>query len=161
VAYAVNGLFVGWGALFKVPSITPLRSPLDYGLFALLGLVAGLFATAIPVVFYRIRDAFRALPVPSAVKPAIGGLLMGLIILVFPQVIAGGYGWIQQAIDGRMALALLAGLAVAKIVAMSLTVASGGSGGVFAPSLFVGAMLGGAVAAASHQPAAAFVIVGM
>lgn len=161
VAYAFNGLFVGWGALFSVPSVAALRSPLDYGWYALLGIIAGFFATALPVVFYRVRDAFRGLPVRPFLKPALGGLLTGLVILLFPQVVGGGYGWIQQAIDGRMAFGLLGALAIAKIVAMSLTVSSGGSGGVFAPSLFIGAMLGGALAALGHQPAAPFVVVGM
>src|SRR6185503_2931205 len=81
--------------------------------------------------------------------------------LAWPQVIGGGYGWIQRAIDGHVALSVLLALAVVKIVAMSLTVASGGSGGVFAPSLFAGAMLGGACAAAAHLPPAPFVVVGM
>jgi CIC family chloride channel protein len=161
IAYAINGLFVGWGALFRVPPITTFSSPLSYGWYALLGVAAGLFATALPVVFYRTRDAFRRLPVPPFLKPAIGALLTGLLILAFPQVIAGGYGWIQQAIDGHMALGTMAALAVAEIVALSLTVSSGGSGGVFAPSLFIGAMLGGACAALGHQPVAPFVVVGM
>ena len=107
------------------------------------------------------RDLFRAMPVRPFLKPAIGGLVMGAIALVFPQVIGGGYGWMQRAIDGQLALELLAALAVVKIVALSFTVASGGSGGVFAPSLFSGAMLGGALAAMTHLPAAPFVIVGM
>lgn len=161
IAYAINGLFVGWGALFRVPPIAGFRSPLSYGWYALLGLAAGLFATALPVVFYRTRDAFRRLPVPLYLKPAIGAFLTGLLILAFPQVIAGGYGWIQQAIDGHMALGTMAALAVAEIAALSFTVSSGGSGGVFAPSLFIGAMLGGACAALGHQPIAPFVVVGM
>ena len=75
--------------------------------------------------------------------------------------IGGGYGWIQNAIDGHLALGLLLVLVVAKILAFSLTVSSGGSGGVFAPSLFVGAMLGGAFAGIFHHAPAGLVIVGM
>jgi CIC family chloride channel protein len=161
VAYALNGLFVGWGALFQVPPIASFRSPLSYGWYALLGIVAGLFATALPVVFYRTRDAFQRLPVPMFLKPAIGAALTGLLILAFPQVISGGYGWIQRAIDGQMALGTMAVLAVAEIIALSFTVGSGGSGGVFAPSLFIGAMLGGSCAALGNQPVAPFVVVGM
>jgi CIC family chloride channel protein len=161
IAYAINGLFVGWGALFQVPPIAGFRSPLSYGWYALLGIAAGLFATALPVVFYRTRDLFQRLPVPVFLKPAIGALLTGLLILAFPQVIAGGYGWIQQAIDGHMTLGTMAALAVAEIAALSFTVSSGGSGGVFAPSLFIGAMLGGACAALGNQPVAPFVVVGM
>jgi CIC family chloride channel protein len=161
VAYALNGLFVGWGPLFRVPPVPTFHSVFAYGWYALLGVAAGLFATALPVVFYRARDAFHRLPVPLYLKPAIGAALTGLLILVFPQVIAGGYGWIQRAIDGQMTLGTMAVLTVAEILALSFTVGSGGSGGVFAPSLFVGAMLGGACAALGNQPVAPFVVVGM
>lgn len=161
VAYALNGLFVGWGPLFRVPPIPTFRSAFSYGWYALLGIAAGLFATVLPVVFYRTRDAFRRLPIPPYLKPAVGAALTGLLMLVFPQVIAGGYGWIQRAIDGQMSLGTMALLAGAEILALSLTVGSGGSGGVFAPSLFIGAMLGGACAALGQQPVAPFVVVGM
>jgi chloride channel protein, CIC family len=161
IAYALNGLLVGWGALFRVPPIGTFRSPFSYGWYALLGIAAGLFATVLPLAFYETRDAFRRLAVPPFLKPAIGGLLTGVVVLAFPEVIAGGYGWIQRAIDGQIALSTMAFLTVAEIVALSFTVGSGGSGGVFAPSLFVGAMLGGACAALGNQPAAPFVVVGM
>ena len=161
VAYALNGMIVGWDALFVVPTVTALRSPYGYFWYGLLGLVAGLFGVALPVMFYRTRDAFRRLPVPTWIKPAIGGLLTGIVILAFPQVIAGGYGWIQRAIDGSLTLGTMLAITFAEIVALSFTVASGGSGGVFAPSLFVGAMLGGACAILGGQPAAPFVVVGM
>jgi CIC family chloride channel protein len=75
--------------------------------------------------------------------------------------LGGGYGWIQEAIDGRLTIGLMFLLVLAKTLALGLTVSSGGSGGVFAPSLFVGAMLGGFLAQLFHQPPAAFVIVGM
>lgn len=161
VAYALNGLFVGWGALFEVPPIAPFHSPFTYGWYALLGVAAGLFATVLPMAFYHTRDLFRHLRVPAYLKPAIGGLCTGIVILLFPEVIAGGYGWIQRVINGQIEVGRLALLAAAEIVAMSFTVGSGGSGGVFAPSLFVGAMIGGACAALGHQPAAPFVVVGM
>jgi len=106
-------------------------------------------------------DLFAALPVPPHIKPAIGGLGIGLLALWLPQVLGGGYGWIQEAINGSLSLKVLVLLTFAKILALSLTVSSGGSGGVFAPTLFVGAMLGGAMADLFHQPPAAMVIVGM
>ena len=121
----------------------------------------GSIATALPEVFYHCRDLFRALPVPVWTKPAIGALGVGLLALRLPQVLGGGYGWIQQAIGGGLALHLLLILILAKMVAFALTVSSGGSGGVFAPSLFVGAMLGGAAAIVMHQLPAVFVVVGM
>jgi CIC family chloride channel protein len=155
-------MVVGWQPLFRVPAlIGQLPNPRDYLWYIVLGLAAGLAATALPVVFYGARDLFRRLPVRAAWRPAVGGLVTGLIALAFPQVIGGGYGWMQKAIDGQLALGTLGALIVAKSVAMSATVGSGGSGGVFAPILFVGAMLGGACAVIVHQPAAPFVVVGM
>jgi len=162
VAYALNGMFVGFQPLFRVSSLVgQLPRPLDYLWYVVLGVAAGLLATLLPVVFYGARDFFRSLPVPAWLRPAIGGLLAGVIALLFPKVIGGGYGWMQQAIDGNLALTTLLVLVLAKMVAMSFTVGSGGSGGVFAPTLFMGAMLGGACAAVFHQPAAPFAIVGM
>ena len=160
VAYAVNGLFVGWQPLFRVMAAPAPQIP-DYAAYVALGIAAGVVGTCLPEVFYRVRDGFRSLPIPPWVKPGIGGLGVGLIALKLPQVLSGGYGWIQEAIDGRLALRLLLVLMLAKIVAFALTVSSGGSGGVFAPSLFVGAMLGGAFATVFHQTPAVLVIVGM
>ena len=160
VAYVVNGLFVGWRPLFYFPTIPDLR-PLDYAWFGVLGVTSGLLATLVPVAFYRLRDAFRALPIPPALNPAIGGLGVGLLALAFPQVLGGGYGWIQEAIDGRLVLKLLVVLLFLKIIAFALTVSSGGSGGVFAPTLFVGAMLGGLISTLFHLSSPMFVVVGM
>ena len=161
VAYALNGRFVGWQPLFQVPPHLSATGFADYGWYIVLGAASGIVATILPEVFYRFRDAFSALRVPAWIKPAIGGLGLGLIALRLPQVLGGGYGWMQEAIDGHLALRLLLVLLVAKMVALSLTISSGGSGGVFAPSLFVGAMLGGAFSTAIHHAPAGPVIVGM
>ena len=161
VAYGVNGFFVGWQPLFNFPSGQSVLHPFNYVWFGVLGAASGLIATLLPFVFYRLRDAFRALPIPASFNPAIGGLGVGLIALKFPQILGGGYGWIQEAIDGHLVLQLMAILIFAKILAFALTVSSGGSGGVFAPTLFVGAMLGGFLSSLVHLPAAIFVIVGM
>jgi CIC family chloride channel protein len=161
VAYAINGAFVGWQSLFRIPSLLPPTHLSSFGWYIALGGASGIVATVLPEAFYRLRDAFHALPIPAWIKPALGGLVVGLIALKLPQVLGGGYGWIQQAIDGQLAFRLLLLLLFAKIVALSFTVSSGGSGGVFAPSLFVGAMLGGVFATATHHSSAAMVVVGM
>jgi len=160
VAYAFNGLFDGWKPLFAMPDIG-IPSLADYPWYVVLGVFAGLVGTAVPTVFYGMRDAFHRIPLPPHVRPALGGLGVGLMALVVPEVLGGGYGWIQHAIDGQMVTELLFVLIFAKMLAFALTVSSGGSGGVFAPTLFVGAMLGGFLAQVFHQPSAAFVVVGM
>ena len=86
---------------------------------------------------------------------------MGLLGLRLPQILGGGYGWIQLAMQGQLTLFILIILIFAKMIAFTLTVSSGGSGGVFAPSLFIGAMLGGSFALMLHQSPQVFVVAGM
>lgn len=161
VAYVVNGLFVGWGPLFQISVSMPTPEFSSYFSYILLGLSAGVIATILPMVFYSIRDGFKALKIPPHVKPAIGGLIVGLMAIKIPGVLSGGYGWIQAAINGQLDTITLLLLTFGMILALALTVSSGGSGGVFAPSLFVGAMLGGLLGQVLHEAPASFVIVGM
>ncbi len=160
VAYAINGLFVGWAPLFQVANQAPPQF-FEYLRFALLGIAAGVIATLLPMVFYSVRDGFKKLNIPPHFKPAIGGLIVGLIAIELPGVLGGGYGWIQSAIDGKLSMETMLFLTFGMIMALSLTISSGGSGGVFAPSLFIGGMLGGFLGQLLHQPAAPFVVVGM
>ena len=161
VAYVINGLFVGWQPLFQVPAGLNVPQFMDYAWYLVLGAGSGLVATLIPVVFYGLRDLFHKLPIAPQLKPALGGLGVGLLAVALPQVLGGGYGWIQEAMDGRLPLTIMLVLVLAKLLAFSLTVSSGGSGGVFAPTLFVGAMVGGVMADLFRQPPAAMVVVGM
>ncbi|VVB85136.1 Inosine-5'-monophosphate dehydrogenase [uncultured archaeon] len=100
------------------------------------------------IIFYGLRDkVFKPLKIKSHFKPAIGGLVVGIIAILFPEVLGTGYGWTQIAINGdivKMSIILMMVLVLAKILATSFTISSGGSGGVFAPSLVIGAMVGGA-----------------
>lgn len=161
VAYAAIGFSTGWEPLFHVPPSLAVTRPADYVWYALLGVAAGIVATAIPSLFYGMRDLFRRVPIPLALKPAMGGLGVGLLALPMPQLLGGGYQWIQSAIDGQLALVTLLGLLAGKALAFSLTISSGGSGGVFAPTLYVGAMLGALLAQVFVQPPAAFAVIGM
>ena len=161
VAYSINGAFVGWKPLFEIPKSLPTPGPQDYVWYGVLGVASGLIATFLPFAFYKLRDAFRLLPISDKLKPALGALGVGLLALELPQVLGGGYGWIQEAINGHLALKLLVILIFAKILAFALTVGSGGSGGVFAPNLYVGAMLGGLFALVFHQASPDFAVVGM
>jgi len=161
VAYAVNGAVVGLHPMFAVPA--SMREPGDraYGWYALLGIACGVLGVVLPVVFYKMRDLFRRIPIPQWSKPAVGGLLVGLMALHWPQLLGGGYAWMQLAINGELLLKLAIALALLKIISLSLTVSSGGSGGVFAPALFIGCMLGSATGLLLHLPAAPFAVVGM
>lgn len=168
VGYAVNGAFVGYEPIFDVDPGLRFRGFQELGWYALLGLGTGVFAAGLPWVFYRTREIFKRLPGPRVLQPTLGGLLVGLIGMAFPQILAGGYGWMQRAIDGELSLGLLLVLPVLMSLAMSLTVSSGGSGGIFAPTLYIGTCLGAALATGVNQvapdvalPVAAFAVVGM
>jgi CIC family chloride channel protein len=168
VAYAVNGLFVGWTPIFLIPANLGFTRPIELLGFGLLGVAAGIVGAIEPSVFYGIRDLFHKLQTPNHVKPAIGGLLMGLLAMVFPQSLDTGYGWVQMTMTGGYVGHILILLVFVKILAMSLTISSGGSGGVFGPNVYIGAMLGGWVAfvmdkwfPAAHFIPAAFAVVGM
>ena len=168
VAYAVNGLFVGWSPIFLFPQAAQFNRPAELLGYAALGILAGVVGAIEPPIFYGIRDLFRSLKIPNHLKPAIGGLLLGLLALIFPEVISTGYGWIQKAMTGNYIGWSLIVLALVKIIAMSLTISSGGSGGVFGPNVYIGGMLGAWVAYAADQilpgvglNTSAFAVVGM
>ena len=171
VGYTIFAAWSGWQPVFGSELGFHFDDPLSLGWFALLGVAAGLVGIVYVKTFYGTRDLFHRLRIPPHFKPAIGGLLVGLIALRFPQILAMGYGWLQFAVEGQtaqLAVGMMLALVVLKIVATSLTIGSGGSGGVFAPGLFIGGMLGGAmwglldghVAGLPPEPEP-FVVVGM
>jgi CIC family chloride channel protein len=135
VAYAVNGFFVGWAPLFLLPSNLTFNRPPELLGYAILGVAAGVVGAIEPPIFYGIRDAFQRIRLPNHVKPAIGGLLMGLVAMVFPQTLATGFGWVQMALSSGYIGPVLILLPFVKILAMSFTISSGGSGGVFGPNV--------------------------
>jgi chloride channel protein, CIC family len=149
--YCIYCSYAGWGRLFAVPPIQ-FHQPRQLPLYALLGILCGLVGVVYPKIFYGTRDRiFRPLPVPAWTKPAIGALLLGGIALYFPAALGMGYGYIQEAIQGDPGIRFLLILAAVKIVATSLTISSGGSGGVFGPSLVIGGALGAAYGRAAAQ----------
>ena len=168
VAYAVNGLFVGWKPIFLLPTDLTFTHPVELVGYALLGIVAGVVGAIEPAVFYRTRDLFQRLRVPRHIKPAIGGFLMGLLGTLWPETLSTGYGWVQMTMTSGYVGHILLVLVFAKVLAMSLTISSGGSGGVFGPNVYIGAMLGGWIAFVMdqlfpgiHVLPSAFAVVGM
>ena len=127
-------------------------SPLELVLYAGLGVLAVGVGLLFVRVLYAGEDlADRLWRGPSWLRPAAGGILLGLLLLAVPQMYGVGYPVLEHAVGGHYLILALLGLLVAKILATSLTMWIGGSGGVFAPSLFMGAMLGSAYGAIAHQ----------
>jgi chloride channel protein, CIC family len=153
VGYCIFALWAGWTPVFGNGTGLTFTDPKSLVWYAALGLAAGLVGRAYSGAFYRVRDLFHRIALPRHVKPALGGLGVGIIAIAFPQVLSMGYGWVQLAIDGNtaeLAIRTMLILVALKIVATSLTISSGGSGGVFAPGLYIGAMMGGALWGISH-----------
>jgi CIC family chloride channel protein len=141
----------------------------QYVLFAVLGLVAGLVGVVFTRVLYAIEDACDwAWRGPEWLRPAVGGLLLGCLLLALPQMYGVGYPVLSDGVAGAYSIGFLLVLLIGKIVASSLTIGIGGSGGVFAPSLFIGAMLGSAfgqtvehVVPAIAGPTGIYALIGM
>lgn len=149
-SYLIFSAVYGFEALFSAPFIWAFNL-FDLVVVLLIGVLASLVGLLYLKVFYGLFNRFRAWSIPDWTKPAIGGLLMGILVLFVPRVWGMGYQTIQDAIDYKLAMPILLLLIIAKILASSLSIGSGGAGGVIAPSLFIGASLGGAVGiAATH-----------
>jgi CIC family chloride channel protein len=150
VATVVSRAAFGLHPAFVVPPYN-LLSPLELLSYIGLGIAAGAAAILFIRLFYALRDRFARVSIPADLKPALGALLMGSSAIALPEVMGNGYEHIQSALDGNLTWNLMLILVGGKILATSLTLASGGVGGTFAPSLFVGAMLGGGFGALMHR----------
>ncbi|MDX3191752.1 chloride channel protein [Streptomyces sp. MN03-5084-2B] len=149
-ASVVGRAAFGNTAFLELPPFT-LRNPVEYLLFVVLGIIVGACGVLFTRVLYWIEDfcdwVWRG---PEWLRPAVGGLFLGGLLLVLPQMYGVGYPVLQNAVEGRYVIGFLLLLLVGKIVATSLTIGIGGSGGVFAPSLFIGAMGGTAFGIVVH-----------
>ncbi len=115
--------------------------------YVLMGLLCGLLAVFFIRSFYAIRDWFERSSISPTVQPIAGGVVVGIALIVFPQISASGYETMNEAFKGNMAAELLLALVVMKILMTGVTLGCGGSGGVFAPAMFIGAVFGGGFAA--------------
>lgn len=143
--------FLGSESLFRIPTVQ-MERPSELIAYSILGVVGGLASAAFSTGIATLRPRCKALPRwTQYFQPALAGLLIGLIaVLGAPQVMGAGYEYIDEAIHGQFTWQMLAMLAVLKIVATLLSFVSGTPGGMFAPTLFIGAMLGAAVGGAEH-----------
>jgi CIC family chloride channel protein len=166
-ATAVSRHFLGNSPAFIVPAYQ-LVSPWELPLYVLLGLFCALVAVSFTLLLYRAEDAFEQLRFPEYLKATLGGLALGIMGLLFPHILGVGYPAIDLALVQKLSWGVLLLLVAFKILATSITIGSGGSGGIFAPSLFMGAMAGGFFGTAVHSvlpditaPPGAYSIVGM
>jgi CIC family chloride channel protein len=150
-SWIVVHLLLGDEPLFHVPAYQ-LVSPVEFITYAVLGLVGGVVSVCFVKLLLQIRKRFLSFPKWSDwLQPAAGGLVVGVMGWFVPEVLGVGYGHVSEALNGQMALHVMALLVVLKLVATTACYGAGNAGGIFGPSLFVGAMMGGAVGTVAHQ----------
>jgi CIC family chloride channel protein len=150
-SWAVLRLLLGNNPLFKVPQYT-LVHPLELAIYALLGIAGGFLSVAFTRLLLEMRKFFLHLPKSTRWwHPVVGGVTVGLMGWFVPQVLGVGYSYVGSALDGTMALKLMLLLVVLKLFGVTVSYASGNAGGIFGPSLFLGAMLGGAIGTVAHS----------
>jgi CIC family chloride channel protein len=161
-------LLLGNNPLFKVPRYE-LVHPVEFAIYAVLGVAGGLVSVAFTKLLLGMRERFLRLPKSTVwFQPVAGGLLVGLLGWFVPQVLGVGYGYVGEALNGRMALHLMLLLVVLKLIAVTTSYSSGNAGGIFGPALFIGSMLGGSLGTVAHRllpaytaTAGAYALVGM
>jgi CIC family chloride channel protein len=149
-SWMVLHLLLGDEPLFHVPAYE-LKSPLEFVTYAVLGVVGGLVSVAFVKLLLWQRKKFHAMPVSTRwCQPVAGGIVVGLLGWFVPDVLGVGYGTVSQALNGHIVLGTMALLVCLKLIATTTCYSSGNAGGIFGPSLFIGAMLGGSVGSVAH-----------
>ena len=167
-SWLVLRLVLGNNPLFQVPQYQ-LVHPAEFALYAVLGVAGGLVSVAFTKLLLATRKYFLQLPRWSAwFQPLAGGVVTGLMAWKVPQVLGVGYGYVGDALNNHMVWKLMAILVLFKLVAVATSYGSGNAGGIFGPSLFMGAMLGGTLGSFAHHlwptytaQAGAYALVGM
>ena len=164
----VERSILGNEPLFRVPPYE-LVHPAELAAYGALGIIGGILAIVFCKSLLALRGAFLRMPAKTRMlQPAMGGAAIGAILIFVPQVMGVGYEYVDQALSGGLALRVLVVLCVMKLAATLISYASGNAGGVFAPSLYIGAMAGAAVGTVVNQYApfptaapGAYALVGM
>ncbi|RJX28062.1 MAG: chloride channel protein [Desulfurivibrio sp.] len=150
MATVVSRATYGETPAFPVPDYQLINAPVEIPLYILMGVLVGIVAVLHIRIFYWIRDRFAAVPISIFVKPIIGAFIVGSIGILMPQVMGNGYDYIGDVLHGHGVVWVMLLLVFLKIFATAVTLGSGGAGGVFAPSLFIGAVLGGSFGGAAN-----------
>jgi chloride channel protein, CIC family len=150
-SWVILHLLLGNNPLFKVPQYE-LVHPAEFAIYAVLGVAGGLVSVAFTKLLLGMRERFLKFPANTVwFQPVAGGLLVGLLGLFVPQVLGVGYGYVGDALNGKMAVQLMSLLVILKLITVTTSYASGNAGGIFGPALFIGAMLGGSVGTLAHS----------
>jgi CIC family chloride channel protein len=150
-SWIVLHLSLGDEALFHVPAYH-LVHPAEFGIYAILGAAGGFVSVAFVKLLLWIRSRFLVLPAHTVwLQPAIGGLIVGVMGYFVPEVLGVGYTHVGNALNGKMVLGFMALLVLLKVIATATSYSSGNAGGIFGPSLFIGAMTGGALGSLAHM----------
>jgi chloride channel protein, CIC family len=150
-------LLLGNNPLFQVPQYQ-LVNPWEFAIYAVLGVAGGLVSVAFTKLLLSLRQKFLSLPRKTLpFQPVVGGLVVGLMGWFVPQVLGVGYDHVGAVLNGGMALRLMLLLLVLKLFSVTICYSSGNAGGIFGPSLFLGAMLGGAIGTVAHNFLPAYV----
>src|SRR6266700_1602608 len=156
-SWAMLRLLLGNDPLFQVPQYQ-LVSPLEFVVYAVLGVAGGLVSVVLTKLLLAMRERFLRFPRNTVwFQPLAGGLMVGLMGWFVPQVLGVGYKHVGDALNGGMAVRLMVLLLILKLLAVTTSYASGNAGGIFGPSLFIGAMLGGIVGNVAHGLLPAYV----
>ena len=150
LATVVSRAYYGEIPAFPIPDFEIVNYFVEIPLYALMAVVVGVLAVAHIRFFYYVRDKFQTTPIHPQVKPIIGAFMIGCIGIFFPQVMGDGYEYIESTLAGHGIVWIMLALVFLKSIATAITLGSGGAGGVFAPALFIGAVIGGAFGGVVH-----------
>ncbi|PLX47880.1 MAG: Cl- channel voltage-gated family protein [Desulfobulbaceae bacterium] len=144
IATVVARAVYGESPAFPIPDYQIVNPLMEIPLYVLMGIIIGIIAVIHIRFFYQVRDHCRGVKISPFVKPIIGAAVVGSLGIFFPQVMGDGYFYIEKVLHGNGVLWVMVILVFLKIGATAITIGTGGAGGVFAPALFIGAMIGGA-----------------
>ena len=147
----VSRAYYGESPAFPIPAYHIVNSLVELPLYSILGVIMGLVAVLHIKVFYRVRDKFDRMRLHPQLKPVLGALVIGSVAMVFPQIMGDGYYYIEEVLAGKGVLQVMLALVFLKIITTAITLGSGGAGGVFAPALFIGGVIGGSFGGVVHQ----------
>jgi CIC family chloride channel protein len=151
MATVVSRSYYGTIPAFPIPEFHLVNPLAEVPLYMIMGVLMGVIAVLYIYVFYEVRDRFAALKINQHFKPIIGAFTIGVMAIFFPEIMGDGYHYIKDVLAGNGVMWVMAILVFLKIFATAVTLGSGGSGGVFAPALFIGSVIGGAYGSIVHS----------